>query len=127
MKKRRILIIDDDQDLVESVKAALEETGRYEVESETISSQGVLKARSYHPDLILLDVIMPEVAGNEVARRLQRDPKTKDIPVTYFTVIVSHEEVSKHSGLIGGNRFVAKPVSVDELTRCIEETLDENQ
>ncbi len=123
MAKRKILIIDDDHELIESVKLTLEETGHYEVKGETRSLQGVSTARLYKPDLILLDIIMPGIAGNEVARRLLDDPETKYIPMAYFTVIVSEEEVRSRKGIIGGNRFIPKPSNLEELVHSIEQTI----
>lgn len=121
--KKRILIIDDDQELVEAVTSALEEVGVYEVKGETKGNQGILTARSYQPDLILLDVMMPDMSGNDVARELMDGQSTKHIPIAYFTVIVCKDEVELNGGVIGGHRFISKPATVDELVRSIEETI----
>ncbi len=123
MAKRRILIIDDNLDVIESVKTTLEETGNYEVRGETRASNGLNTARLYHPDLILLDIIMPEIAGNEVARRIKDDPETKNIPLAYFSVIVSEDEIRSRNGIIGGNRFIPKASNLQELVHSIEESI----
>lgn len=123
MAKRKILIIDDNNDVVESVKMTLEETGGYEVRGETKAVNGLDVARQFKPDMILLDIIMPGIAGNEVARRLKDDPQTKTIPIAYFSVIVSQDEIKAKSGIIGGNRFIPKPSNLEDLVHSIEEVI----
>ena len=123
MIKKKVLIIDDDRDLIESVKAGLEETGLYSVMGEVGGVKGILTARAFQPDMILLDVMMPDLSGNEVAQNLMDDPLTKHIPVAYFTVIVCKEELESHGGVIGGHRFISKPSTIEELVRSIEETI----
>lgn len=123
MAKRKILIIDDNNDVVESVKMTLEETGGYEVRGETKAVNGLDVARQFKPDMILLDIIMPGIAGNEVARRLKDDPQTKPIPIAYFSVIVSQDEIKAKSGIIGGNRFIPKPSNLEDLVHSIEEVI----
>jgi len=123
IQKKKILIIDDDLDLIDSVKSALEEMGRYEVNGENKGRRGVLSARFFQPDLILLDIMMPDLSGNEVARALSEDEQTKHIPVAYFTVIVCKEDVESSGGMIGRRRFISKPTSIEDLTRSIEEAL----
>lgn len=122
-EKKKILIIDDDRDLVESVKAALEETGAYQVEFETDSTKGRSVAQAIKPDLILLDVLMPKMSGGEVAREIISNPETKDIPLVFFSVIASKTELNVRQGMIGGRPFLAKPVAAEELIRCIERHL----
>jgi len=123
LAKRKILIIDDNNDVVESVKMTLEETGGYEVRGETKAVNGLDVARQFKPDMILLDIIMPGIAGNEVARRLKDDPQTKTIPIAYFSVIVSQDEIKAKSGIIGGNRFIPKPSNLEDLVHSIEEVI----
>lgn len=117
--------MDDDGELVETVKAALEETGSYDVKGETRGTKAVSAARTYKPDLIILDIMMPDMPGNEVARDLKDNEWTKHIPIAYFTVIVCKDDMESTGGMIGGHRFIPKPSSIDDLVRAIEETISQ--
>ena len=123
MPKRRILIIDDEQGFTRLVKLYLEETGRYEVQAESRGAHGVAAAREFHPDLILLDIIMPDLDGASVAAQLREDAELRDIPVLFLTAMVSREETGAQSRVIGGNPFLAKPQSMEMLIACIEQQL----
>jgi CheY-like chemotaxis protein len=73
-EERRILIVDNDQDSTHVVKILLERTGRYLVLEENDATKAHLSARNFRPDLILLDIVMPETDGGEVAAQIQADP-----------------------------------------------------
>ena len=77
-------------------------------------------AREFRPDLILLDVMMPEMDGGAVAAQIQEDPLLKGTPIVFLTAIVSKEETKGHEAHIGGLDYLAKPVDLAELTRVIE-------
>lgn len=123
MDKKKILIVDDEELFTKLVKLNLEKTGDYEVRVENKGLQGLAAAREFQPDLILLDILMPDMEGSEVASRLQDDAQTKDIPVVFLTAVVRKEEVESGCGVIGGRPFIAKPVSVNELVDCIERNM----
>ncbi|MBT7782761.1 MAG: response regulator, partial [Anaerolineae bacterium] len=80
----KILIIDDDLDTLRLVGLMLQKKG-YEIAAANNGKQGLLKVAEDIPDLILLDVMMPEMDGYEVARRLRQDPQTENIPILMFT------------------------------------------
>ena len=121
--KRKILIIDDEKEFAQMVKLNLESTNRYEVRTESKGSQGLSVAQAFKPDLILLDVIMPDMAGSEVARRLKDDHSTNHIPIVFLTATVLKEEIESRGSVIGGNLFIAKPANVDEIIQCIEKNI----
>jgi len=123
MEKKRILLIDDETDFTKLIKRNLELTGRYEVRTENNGLLGLAAAKEFKPDLIFLDILMPDVDGGEVGYNLENDNETKDIPVIYLTAAVNKEEVEKSEGQIGGHPFIAKPVSADELINYIEERI----
>ncbi len=89
------------------------------------SNTGLLSAQSreFKPDLILLDILMEDMEGSEVAVQLKNDVNTRDIPVVFLTAVVKKEEVASGSGVIGGHPFIAKPISINELISCIEQNL----
>jgi two-component system, OmpR family, response regulator len=122
MEKACILIIDNDRDFTHSAKVALERTGRYFVCEENDASSAHQTAQGLHPDLILLDIVMPETDGGEVAARIQADPALHRIPIVFLTALVTKAE--GRSGLrIQGHPFLAKPISLPELIEGIEENL----
>lgn len=123
MAKRKILIIDDEEFFTKLVRLNLEKTGKYEVRAENKGTDGLAAAREFKPDLILLDILMEDMEGSEVAVQLQNDASTKDIPVVFLTAVVKKEELENGSGVIGGHPFIAKPVSTAELVNCIEKNM----
>lgn len=125
--KKKILLIDDEEDFCFFVKLNLEQTGKYEVLTATNGSSGLIMASKESPDLVLLDIIMPEMSGGQVAELLLNDPKTKDIPVLFITAIASRSEAQSQEGIIGGRRFIAKPVTPEELMAKIDPILENNR
>ena len=117
---KKILLIDDEEDFCFFVKLNLEKTGRFKVLTTTSGANGVIIASREHPDLILLDIIMPEMGGGQVAELLLENPKTRSIPVLFITAIASRREVQSQEGIIGGRNFIAKPVTPEELIAKID-------
>lgn len=123
MDKRRILLIDDEETFTRTLKSYLEKTGRYEVRAEHEGARGLQAVREFAPDLVLLDVIMPDADGGHVAAQIREDLRMRAVPIVFLTAVVSREETSAHGGTIGGNEFLAKPVSAKEVLACIEHKL----
>src|SRR5438270_5597138 len=124
-EKPRILIIDDNRDFTLSAKLALERTGRYSVCEENDPARAHQTAQRVKPDLILIDIAMPETDGGEVAARIESDPKLHRTPIVFLTALVTKAEA--RSGLqIQGHAFLAKPISIPELVAGIEENLPAN-
>jgi two-component system sensor histidine kinase/response regulator len=121
-ERRRILIVDNDPNTTHLVKVLLERTGRYLVLEENDAAKAHQSARNFRPDLILLDVVMPETDGGEVAARVEADPELQNTPIVFLTALVTRAEAK--SGLhIQGHPFLAKPVSIPELINAIEQHL----
>jgi len=121
-KRRRILIVDSDPNTTHLVKVLLERTGRYLVLEENDATKAHQSARNFRPDLILLDVVMPETDGGEVAARVEADPELQNTPIVFLTALATRAEAK--SGLhIQGHPFLAKPVSIPELINAIEQQL----
>ena len=121
-EKPRILIIDNNRDFTDSAKLGLERTGRYSVWEENEPARAYQTALRVKPDLILLDIAMPETDGGEVAARIESDPTLHRIPIVFLTALVTKAEA--RSGLrIQGHPFLAKPISIPELVAGIERYL----
>ena len=123
MDKKRILLIDDEVAFTVLLKANLEAAGSYHVMVQNDSTQALMTARNFKPDLILLDVMMPKVSGGEIAQQLRDDPVLSRVPVVFLTAIVSREETDAQGRLIGGRDFLAKPIDNKDVIACIEKYL----
>ena len=120
MKKKKVLIIDDEVAFTNIVKLTLEGKSNCEVGVENDPRQAVVTARKFWPDIIILDVVMPGLDGGEVHTQLMADPILKHIPIIFLTAIVRQKEVDERKGMIGGSFYIAKPVSADALIGAIE-------
>ena len=118
-KKKKILVVDDEEGSLEMAEIRLKEFG-YEAITATNGKDGLRMAEKECPDLILLDVMMPEMDGGEIAYLLSENPKTKDIPIIFLTSLVSEREEFKRAK---GYLFVAKPFDKEKLLRVIKEAL----
>jgi len=125
MSKKKILLIDDEANFTELVKLNLEETGMYEVRAENNGKDGIAATEEFKPDLIFLDVIMPDMDGGDVAQEIKSNPQTEDIPIVFLTALVQEKEVTSKQGNIAGRSFLAKPVSVEKLIECIRQNIKE--
>lgn len=121
-EKRRILIVDDDPDSTHLVKILLEKTGNYIVLEENDAAKAHGSARNFKPDVILLDIMMPETDGVEVAAQIEADPELQRTPIIFLTALVTEPEIK--AGLrIEGHQSLAKPINIPELIDRIEESL----
>jgi CheY-like chemotaxis protein len=123
MEKRRIMIIDDESGFTRMVKLNLEKTGEFDVRVENFAPNSVTAAREFKPDLIFLDVVMPTMDGGDVYAQMQKDRQLRKTPIIFLTATVSKNEAGVHGLNSGGALFLAKPVSVENLIRCIHENI----
>ncbi len=120
-----VLIVDDEPDALEIIGFHLEKSGMEVVRAET-GPDALQKARRRKPDLIVLDLMLPELDGLEVCRRLRRDPATEAVPILMLTARA--EEVDRILGLeIGADDYVTKPFSPRELVLRIKKLLARSQ
>ena len=123
MNKKNILIIDDDEDFCKLVKKNVEQTGEFVVYIAINGEDGVKLAGGVKPDLILLDVVMPEMDGTDVASQIRNDTDIKDIPIVFLTAMVREEEADSQASLTMGYSLLAKTVTVGELITCIKKNI----
>jgi CheY-like chemotaxis protein len=119
--KNKILYIDDDDNNGNLMKRVLEAAG-YTVLLAPNGSMGLAQANREQPDLILLDIFMPDLDGYEVARRLRGMERTKDTPILAISVS-SKEETKQLSTEAGCNGYITKPIDVDLISQQIGEYL----
>jgi CheY-like chemotaxis protein len=123
MSQKRILIADDEESFTRLLKLNLEAGGTYRVRTENQATEVVAAAKQFRPDLIFLDVMMPELDGGTVASMLQEDAETKNIPIVFLTAAVKEEEVKARGGLVGGLPYLAKPVDLETVIACLRKHL----
>ena len=119
---KAVLVVDDVPANIHTIKAILE--GDYKIKGATSGEKALqIAGKVPPPDLILLDVMMPQMDGYEVCRRLKAEPSTASIPVLFVTAHANDEELAKGMAL-GAVAYVTKPVDPEKLlatvSRCLE-------
>ena len=122
--KKRVLVVDDSASDTQLLKRYLEGTQKYVVREENDEEQAVATAESFQPHLILLDVLMPRVGGAALAARFKAHPKLKAVPIVFLTCVVTKEEMALCGGKIGEYPFIAKPIVLTEVAKCLRRHLD---
>lgn len=123
--RKKVLVVDDDADLLELVSFNLKRAG-YAIATASNGVEAIKKARSIGPDLIVLDVMMPELDGFEVCEILRRDSATTSIPIIMLTALSS--ELGRMAGLgSGATDFISKPFSPRLLVRRIENLMKKRE
>lgn len=117
-KKKKVLLVDDEPDIVFVTKKILLDEG-YDVVIAKDGGGCETYLEKDRPDLILLDIMMPNKDGWEVCRKIKEDPRTKDIPVAMFTVRVSHDSVVKSFEYAKADAQIDKPFQKEELLKTV--------
>lgn len=116
----KVLVIDDEAGFTKLLKMNLEKSGEFEVRIENNSMKALAAAREFHPDVILLDVVMPGLDGGDVAAQFQEDPILRQVPVIMLTALVSPGETSQDAVAQSGSLTVLpKPVNIEKLMNCL--------
>ena len=121
MKRERILVVEDEADLREVITYNLTREGFKVIEAEG-GLEGLRKAREHDPGLLLLDLMLPDVDGLEVCRRLRKDPLTSTLPIIMVTAKGEESDVVLGLG-IGADDYVTKPFSPSELVARVKAVL----
>ena len=120
---RTVLVCDDERHILESVTYVVRQEG-YQVLTAEDGEQALCRARSERPDLVVLDIQLPDKSGLEVCRELKSDPETRGIYVILLTAL--GRERDEEAGLqSGADEFLTKPFSPRELRRRLHELLDD--
>lgn len=118
---KKIMLVEDEEDIRVLVKMSLEKMGDFDVEVCESGIEAIEKSTVFHPDLILLDVMMPEMDGPGTLERLRRDPRSADIPVIFLTARSQSEAVEscRHLGVIGIITKPFDPVTLPDFIKNI--------
>ncbi len=124
-KKKKILLVDDEESITRTLKLFLDRRGGYEVRTENRGSRAIQVARDFRPDLIVLDIVMPDADGGAIAQDLGEDPELKSVPIVFLSAIIKENEIGGQGVVIGdgGHTYLAKPVEPDALIGHIQERL----
>ncbi|NWF52235.1 MAG: response regulator [Nitrospirae bacterium] len=123
MGKKKILLVEDDFDFAEATKIILEKKS-YDVVIAHDGTEGLKKAQTMRPDLIILDVMMPEMDGYEVCSRLKADPEYRHIPILLLTAVGEAIPTTKYTIEMGmkteADDYISKPVEPVVLVERVE-------
>jgi DNA-binding response OmpR family regulator len=118
---KKVMILEDDEAIAELIKFYLHEEG-FQVAVSTRGNGFIAKVAEYQPDLITLDVLLPDADGFTIFKELQKDARTRNVPVIFITV----KEGEKENGIkMGASGYIVKPFNEKELKNTIKSVLDE--
>jgi len=122
---KKILVVDDEKEVVQYLSSILQRAN-YEVISTTQGKQALELAFQHKPDLIILDVLIPDLRGEEIYRLLSENQETAGIPIIFLTGIITEEDESFIQNLTGRSRLLAKPTTKEKILDAIHKTLEDH-
>ncbi|MCC6127084.1 MAG: response regulator [Pirellulales bacterium] len=121
--KRKVLIVDDDEELVELITDVLERDGRFEIRTVNNGFDAGMMVKDYRPDLIVLDVMLPDINGREVCQRVRSDKSMDDVKIICISGMVEDDKIGELKSA-GANDFMHKPFEVEKLIERMCHHLD---
>lgn len=121
MAEKTILVVDDEKDLLDLIEYNLKKEGFNVLKAEN-GEEGIERAKEYHPDLVLMDIMMPKMDGMEAVEKMRKDDELKSIPIIFLTA--RSDEKTEVEGLNkGGDDYITKPISTTKLISRIKAVL----
>ena len=121
--KRKALLVDDDEELVELIRDVLDADGRFDVRVVNNGFDAGMMVREYHPDVIVLDVMLPDINGKEVCQRVRSDTALDDVRIICISGMVEQDKIADLIAS-GANAFLQKPFEVEQLIDMMCKQLD---
>ncbi|MSR53665.1 MAG: response regulator [Gemmataceae bacterium] len=123
--KRKVLLVDDDVELLELIQKFLDEDGRFETRVAQNGFDAGMMVKEYHPDLIVLDVMLPDINGKEVCQRVRADSTLEDVRILCMSGMVEEDRIQELK-LAGADDFIHKPFEVETLIErmCVQLDLE---
>jgi two-component system OmpR family response regulator len=112
--KRKVLIVDDDQELVELLYDTFERDGRFEIRTANNGFDAGMLVKEFRPDLVVLDIMLPDINGKEVCQRVRSDSTLESVKIICISGMVEQDKVADLRAA-GADDFVQKPFTVDKL------------
>lgn len=122
-KSGKVLIVEDEEILLTALKEELVTGGGYQVEGAGDGVEGLEKVKTFHPDLILLDLLMPKMDGMEMLQKLKSDSETRDIPVVILTNLSDYEQISEALSLGARDYLVKANYKLEDLLEKVKTVL----
>ena len=120
--KRKVLIVDDDAEIVELLVDVLSRDGRFEIKTAASGYEAGIQTQQFRPDLILLDYMLPDVNGNVVCQTIKKNPEFEHIKIIIVSGVVKKDEI-KQLLKSGAEDFIKKPFNIAELTNKVTAVL----
>ncbi len=120
--KRRVMVVDDDEQIVELFVDVLERDGRFEVKTANTGYDAGVLTESFRPELMILDYMLPDINGNVVCQTVRKNPDLNDMKIIIVSGVVNQDEVDQLLGA-GADEFVKKPFNIERLVDRITEML----
>jgi two-component system alkaline phosphatase synthesis response regulator PhoP len=122
MDKKKIMIVDDEQDFLTIVKLNLQQTGKFEVLTLSSAKDIIENVHNFRPDVILIDILMPKIGGLDVCKKLNEDPMGINIPIIVLSALERNEDKLKafKAGVVD---YLVKPIDKNDLVAKIEKVL----
>lgn len=121
--KRKILIVDDDEGLVELMSDVFERDGRFTVRTTNNGFDAGMLVKEFRPDIVVLDVMLPDINGREVCQRVRTDKALDDVRIICISGMVEQDKVADLKAA-GANDFIQKPFTIDRLVERVCELLE---
>ncbi len=121
--RRKALLVDDDAELVEMIRDAMERDGRFETRVASNGFDAGMMVKEYHPDVIVLDVMLPDINGKEVCQRVRSDSALDDVKIICISGMVEQDKIADLRAA-GADEFIQKPFDVDKLLERVCRLLD---
>jgi len=112
--KRKVLLVDDDLELVELMSKVLDEDGRFEVRIASNGFDAGMMVKEYRPDIIVLDVMLPDINGKEVCLRVRADPSLEEVRILCISGMIEEDKIQELR-LAGADHFLHKPFDIEHL------------
>ena len=119
----QLLLVDDDQDLIELLADAFLREGRFEIKTANNGFDAGMFVKEFRPDLVVLDIMLPDINGKEVCQRIRRDPTLESVKVICISGMIEQDKVADLR-LAGADDFMQKPFAVERLIDRVCELLD---
>jgi len=121
--KRKVLIVDDDEELVELLVDVFERDKRFDIRTANNGFDAGMTVKEFRPDLVVLDVMLPDINGKEVCQKIRSDKSLEKVRVICISGMVEQDKIADLK-VAGANEFLQKPFTVDSLLDCACDQLD---
>jgi two-component system response regulator RpaA len=124
--KKKVLIVDDDAEIVDLLEEVLSRDGRFEVKTATSGYEAGIRTQQFRPDLILLDYMLPDVNGNVVCHTIRRNPEFENIKIIIVSGVIKQDEIDQLLKS-GAQDFIKKPFDISDLVNRVCASLEMQQ